>query len=146
MLDVNLFVGEFKKARSKKEEGLLEEAFQGYRKAVEIYQGDYMEEYRYDDWLVSERVRLRELWLQACQEASELLEARQEFDEASSVLKEAIRREPYQEELYRRLIKNLLKAGRRDEAITQYRACREILQSEFGIEPAVETSSLLEEN
>jgi len=141
--DADAFLDAVEKARDTANKGKYKDAIEAYHKAWDIYQGDYLEEYLYDDWLIGERERLRELWLQSCRELAEILEIEKDYQEAVRVLKHAIRKEPYQEELYRRLINNLLLNGRKDEAIKEYRACYKMLEVEFGIEPAEETRKLL---
>jgi tetratricopeptide (TPR) repeat protein len=133
------------RAHRERAAGRREQAVTAYREAAALYRGDFLEEYPYDDWLVPERERLREVWLQAQQDLAALLERAGDYHGAAAVLREAVRREPYREELHRRLIQCLLRGGYRAEAVEQYRRCCAMLREEFGVEPAAATRKLLAE-
>ncbi|MEW6624761.1 MAG: BTAD domain-containing putative transcriptional regulator [Bacillota bacterium] len=127
---------ELRKGNSKQAENL-------YRKAAEIYGGDYFEEYPYDDWLVPERERIREAWIQSQKNLANILEKENDFDGAAMVFKSILRKDPFREETYQRIIQCLLRAGRRVEAMEQYKRCKEVLYQEFGIDPSPETVKLI---
>ncbi len=46
--------------------------------------------------------------------------------------------DPLQEGVHRALMRHYLEQGRRRSALEQYRACREVLRKELGIEPEPE--------
>jgi DNA-binding SARP family transcriptional activator len=56
----------------------------------------------------------------------------------------ALRVDPLRKELHQKLSECLWRAGRRDEALRQYRVCRDLLRHELGIGPLPETERLVE--
>ncbi len=143
--DVDQFVEGIKQARRYRQLGKKEYAAQSFKDALELYRGDFLVEYPYDDWLVAERERLREMWLQGSMELAGLFAEREEFDQAVRLLQGVLRKEPYQEEIYRQQIRYLLQAGRRAEALEQYRICEQMLSREFGAQPGEETRKLFQQ-
>lgn len=95
----------------------------------------------YEDWVVFERERYRQLRLHALETLCERLTAARRHAEAVQAGLAAIAGEPRRESAHRALIKAHLAEGNPGEAIRQYRIYRRLLAREFDLQP----SALMEE-
>jgi DNA-binding SARP family transcriptional activator len=117
-------------------------------RAMELFRGEFLAGWpvqrapAFDDWLMQERQRLTDLALRALNLLA-LHYARQgAYEQAIAAARRILVLEPWQEETHRLLMQLLTLAGRRSEALMQYRACRRLLIVELGTEPGQETQSL----
>src|SRR5262245_24791944 len=118
--------------------------------AAAIYQGDLLEgltlqERPFEDWLIAERVRLRELALEAL--ARLLVQHRDAgaFDEAVQTALRLVALDPLQEPVHRALMRLYTQLGRRGAALRQYQLCVAVLQRELRAEPDDETRALYQQ-
>ena len=72
-------------------------------------------------------------------------EARGTFDRAIGRYRQALGVNELREDVHRRIIRAYADAGRRSDAVAQYRRCRATLREEVGVEPSTETKRLYEE-
>jgi DNA-binding SARP family transcriptional activator len=120
------------------------------RAALELYGGDLLEGFalpgceELGEWLDGRREGLRQAALRACLEYAEELAAAGEPGESAYWLRRALRWEPYDEDLARRLLEQLVAAGDRTGALREYEAFAARLEEELGIEPAPELAALAE--
>ena len=118
--------------------------------AALLYQGDLLEGIRvkeppFDEWLLGERERLRELALQGL---GKLLEVQSSSGLAGAAIQTAMRilsLHPAREPVHRQLMELFQRQGRRAEALRQYRLCVDALQRELGVEPELQTRRLYQE-
>ncbi len=98
----------------------------------------------FDDWLIARREIARG-WLDGVLERLWGLYAESgRVNLALEVAQRRVRLEPLNESAHRSLIELHVRSGNRTAALEAYRACRTVLASELGIEPALETSGLVE--
>jgi DNA-binding SARP family transcriptional activator len=90
----------------------------------------------YDDWLVIERERFRQLRVHALERLCDRLTAAGRFAEAVDAGLAAVESEPLRESAHRALIRTHLAEGNACEALRQYRAFRELLRRELGLRPS----------
>jgi DNA-binding SARP family transcriptional activator len=98
----------------------------------------------YDDWIVLERDRLRELRLRTLQTLSERFTAVGRFGPAIDAGSAAVREEPLRESAHRALIRAHLAEGNVGEALRHYRRYERILDEELGLAPSPEMRDLIE--
>jgi DNA-binding SARP family transcriptional activator len=119
-------------------------------RAAELYAGDLLDgfvidEAPFEEWLLGERERLRELAL----EALARLLAHQRKSGATEPAIQTARRllalDPLQEPVHRALMRLYAEAGRRGAALRQYQQCVSALGRELGIEPEAETKALYQD-
>jgi DNA-binding SARP family transcriptional activator len=113
------------------------------RDAVAAYTGDLLEG-SYDDWVLDERERLRELLLDALDRLSALLVERGEHAEAIRHAERLVRHDPLREDSYRLLMRLHDARGDRARALRVYHACAAELARELGIEPSEATRAAYE--
>lgn len=98
----------------------------------------------YEEWLVDERERLRQIRLHALEKLSALLSEAGRHSDAIQASLAAIRLEPLRETAHRALIEAHLAEGNWSEARRQFRRCERLLKEELGVEPTVSMRRLLE--
>ncbi len=97
----------------------------------------------YDDWVLEERDRLRELRLHALEALSERRANAGRFGEAIEAALAAVRAEPLRESAQRALINVYLAEGNYDVAFRRYRAYRARLHDELGLKPSARMDDVL---
>jgi DNA-binding SARP family transcriptional activator len=126
------------------------QSIEALERAVELYQGDLLEGIRvkeppFDEWLLSERERLREVALGAL---GKLLGQQQASGPAEPAIRTAMRilaLDPANESAHRELMRLFERQGRHGNALRQYRLCVDALQRELGVEPRPETRLVYQE-
>ena len=118
--------------------------------AAQLYTGDLLsgfalDEMSFEDWLLGERERLRELALEAL---ARLLAHQRKAGALEAGVQTAIKLlglDPLQEPVHRMLMRLYADLGRRGAALRQYQQCVAVLQRDLRIEPEAETTLLYEE-
>jgi DNA-binding SARP family transcriptional activator len=90
----------------------------------------------YDDWVISERERIRQRTLHALESLSRLLRELGRFGEAVEAAMTAVHAEPLRESAQRALIDAHLGEGNVIEARRAFLAYRQLLNRELGIQPS----------
>jgi DNA-binding SARP family transcriptional activator len=119
-------------------------------RAATLYRGDFLEGFHvseapFEDWLMAERERLRELALEAL---ARLLAHQSSSGLTERAIQTAVRLlalDPLQEVVHRTLMRLYARQGRRSAALRQYQVCVEVLERELGAESEVETRQLYQE-
>lgn len=110
---------------------------------VETFTGDLLPDW-YDDWVVIERERFRQVRLHALEAICRAQTAAGHFHEAIEAGLAAVEGEPFRESAHRVLIEVHLAEGNRFEAIREYERFRSMLRTEIGVEPSPLMDALLE--
>jgi DNA-binding SARP family transcriptional activator len=97
----------------------------------------------YEDWVVAERERFRQIVLRGFNELVPRLVARGRPEEAVDIGLHAVCLEPLSETSHRSLIAAYLAAGDRAGALRQYNQYSAILRDELGLAPSEATTSLV---
>ena len=141
-LDSREFEEEADRAARLEREGRQAEALALYQRSIALYGGDFLEEELYSDWCAAERERLRERFLAVLRRAARLHLDRGETDAAVAYYQRILQSDGTQEDVHLALMDALWRAGRRDEALRQYRKCRAILARELDTVPSPEVEAL----
>jgi DNA-binding SARP family transcriptional activator len=102
---------------------------------TETFAGDLLPDW-YDDWVLIERERFRQLRLRALEALCERLARAGRLGEALDAGLLSVAGEPLRESAHRALVRVHLAEGNAGEAIRQYRLCRRLLRDQLGIEPS----------
>lgn len=97
----------------------------------------------YDDWVLVERERFRQLRLHALDALCEELTAEGRYAAAIEAGHASVAAEPLRESAHRLLVAAYLAEGNAGEAIRQYRFFRELLHTELGLEPSPHMEALV---
>jgi DNA-binding SARP family transcriptional activator len=98
----------------------------------------------WDDWILLERERFRQLRLHALEALCSGLAATGRFAAALEAGLSAVACEPLRESVHRLLIEVHLAEGNRAEALRQYQEYARVLYAELGLRPADEVRSLVD--
>jgi len=123
---------------------------EAFEQAAALYQGELLEglsvdEPPFEEWLLAERERLRELALEAL---ARLLAHQSNSPATERAIQTAIRLlalDPLQEPAHRTLMRLYARQGRRSAALKQYQVCVGVLRRELGAEPEPETRRLYQD-
>src|SRR5262249_39501350 len=106
------------------------------------YRGDLLLGW-YENWVLSERERLRLLCLRGYRRLMEHYVAAGDVENALAAGQSALRIEPLQELVQQRVIELYQASGQRAEAIRQYERLAVLLKDELGIAPSKHTRALV---
>jgi DNA-binding SARP family transcriptional activator len=97
----------------------------------------------YDDWVLIERERFRQLRLHALDALCEELTAAGRYPAAIEAGHAAVAAEPLRESAHRLLVAAYLAEGNAYEALRQYRFFRDLLRQELDLEPSPQMEALV---
>ena len=97
----------------------------------------------FDDWVLIERERLRQLCLHALEDLAEHRLRSGRYGDAVEATLAAMRAEPLRESPYRLLIEIHIAEGNYSEAVQAYRSYRALLDRELGVAPSPAIRSLI---
>jgi len=115
--------------------------------AVELYKGELLagfglREQGFEEWLRTERERLRMVALKSLGRLLEHYAATDAFERGIQAGIRLLALDPVNERAHRALMSLYARQGRRAEALRQYRTCREVLSRELGVGPDAATEAL----
>jgi DNA-binding SARP family transcriptional activator len=108
-----------------------------------LYLGDDILPDWYDDWLVIERERFRELRAHALECLCERLTLAGRFGQAMDAALAAVKGEPLRESAHRSVIKVCLAEGNWADAVRHYRLFAELLRKQLGLRPSRQMEELV---
>jgi DNA-binding SARP family transcriptional activator len=118
--------------------------------AAALYRGDfldgfYLNEERFDQWVLAERDRLHRMSLRVHAQLVDVLARHGAIDEAIAMGQTSLRIDQLQEPMHRTLMRLYLQSGDVVNALQQYETCARLLKRELRIEPDAETKALQRE-
>jgi DNA-binding SARP family transcriptional activator len=121
-----------------------------WREAVELYRGDFLEDFyvrnalEFEEWALAQQARLRELAVQALQGLALNYTRQGDAGRATAITytSRLLALEPWREEAHQGLMLLLAQGGQRGAALAQFETCRQVLAQELGVEPGPETRTL----
>jgi DNA-binding SARP family transcriptional activator len=119
-----------------------EDCSDAYRRALDLYQGEYLQEELYEDWSSEERERLLALYLRTAEKLAAVRLEQGHYDEAISLCRRILARDDCWERAYRLMMAAFARQGNRPRALRLYQTCEETLQRELDAEPGPATQRL----
>lgn len=113
---------------------------QDWQKTVDLYRGDLMPGC-YDDWIVPERERLRQEYVEALERLVICHEQGKDFFAARKYAQQLLTYDPLREETYRHLMQLAALSGDRASVARYYNQCVNVLARELSVEPSAETQA-----
>lgn len=113
------------------------------RQAVEFYTGDLWPECR-EEWIIPERERLRNLYIGALEQLSDLLEAQRDYVGALQIAQRLLQYTPLREESYRRMMHLYACLADRAGVERTFHECETQLATKLHVTPSVPTCELYE--
>ncbi len=123
-------------ARSALSRGDVELALQAYGRAIDLYQGDYMAEERYEDWAEERRIVFQSAYLEALHQLARAYQERKDYPTAIMLSQRALAVDSCDEDAHRMLIGCYAAQGLRHLAMRQYQMCVTTLKSQLGLSPS----------
>jgi DNA-binding SARP family transcriptional activator len=120
----------------------VEAALPHYRRALALYQGQYLQEVPYAEWCTEERERLHALTLRTADRLARTLVAKGSWEEAIEVCQIILSHDDCWEQAYRLMMTAYDRLGNRVQALRTYQRCQERLHSELGVRPSPATVEL----
>jgi len=125
--------------------------FDGLEKAVDLYQGSFLEGFSLEDspafeeWTLLTRERFARQALSTLHILAESCEVSCDYEQAQSYAYRQLELEPWDETAHQQLMRAMALSGQRSAALAQYETCRKVLAEELGVEPTEETTKLYEQ-
>lgn len=119
-----------------------EEQLDIWMQALSLYQGDFLSSLSSEAWVIPIAARYHQLYLRTVTAAIALLAKQSRWVECEALCRKALKIEPYDEALYRSLMRTLIQLGRQQEAAILYEEMCDLLLTTFGVMPSDETRSL----
>jgi DNA-binding SARP family transcriptional activator/predicted ATPase len=116
--------------------------------AVGLYRGDFLEGFyvhgalAFEEWVLSERERLRQMALHALYRLVGHYTARGDYGQGLDHATRLLALEPWHEEVHQQMMLLLALSGQRSAAMDQFEICRRLLADELGAEPNRDTVDL----
>ncbi len=142
-VDADLFTAAVRDGLGAVDQGDDEAAAALLELAMSLYRGDLLEDERYAEWTMAERDRLRAMATDSVRALGRISLARGDHAGAAKQLERLSEFEPYDSDVQRELLRVLLLAGRRSEALRRYSTFRARLAREFKTEPGFTLADLL---
>ena len=123
------------------DEGDLATAVSHY--TADLLPGFTCDSLEFEEWLRSERERLRGLALAAMSKLGARYLRNGHVEDAQTIARQQIKHEPWSESANQQLIEALALSGNRTAALAQFEQFQEILADELGVSPSNETFDLI---
>ena len=143
ILDVAEFEAALDQASVTRQHGDSTAACAALEQAINLFQGDLLPDC-YDEWIVPERDRLRQMFLTALERLISLLEQGRRYASAISYARRLVHLDPLNEVVYLTLMRLHTMNGDRASALRVYHQCASTLQAELGIAPGTALSDAYE--
>ncbi len=142
-LDATDLEGAMAQADQAEQTGKQVEMQMALEKAVALYQDDLLLSC-YDDWILPERERLRQLFIEALERLILLLENKRDYSKAIRYAQRLLQHDPLHEATYRHLMRLHALSGDRAGAVRVYHTCETILERELAVGPSPATREVYE--
>lgn len=120
------------------------EQAQELEQSLQFYVGDLLEG-TYMDWVLGERERLRQLFLDGLICLMRYYRYEMALEQSLSLGKRILTLEPLREDIHRAVMEIYWVSGQRALAVQQYKTCCQVLGDELGVKPMKETQLLYQQ-
>ncbi len=141
-VDVFLFEERIKAALSVEEDARPVIQTRSLEEALGLYTGDLMEGF-YDDWILLERERLLDLYIQGLTRLVFNYMHSGQITKALACGRKILHHDPLREDVHRTMMRLYVKAGQPGQALRQFKFCTDIFKKELGLLPGEETRECL---
>ena len=143
-IDAEQYLDHARRAEDLEQQGRIDSAVVEYRKAAALYQGEYLEEDRYEEWLLPHRQHVHQSFLRLLDRLSIHHFSQEDYDSCAVVCNRIIAVDSCHEKAHRRLMRCYSRQGQRYLAVRQYHHCVEALNIELDVGPSQKTMGLYE--
>lgn len=143
-MDVDEFVESVREAETLFEQDPARAASR-MQSALDLYQGEYLPDSRYETWSAAEREHLAVLYLQTADQYCEINLKNQQAEDVIHLCQRILGYDNCWERAYRHLMLAYNQLGDHGQIARTYQRCVEILHSELDVSPAQETEDLYQQ-
>jgi len=147
-VDARTFEVALEDAARARRQGAAPAAVRHLETAVALYRGDFLTRFdltdclEFEEWAMRRRVSLRECALKALTTLVTHHTRQASYDKALNYARQLLSLDPWREEAHRDVMRLLALTGQRSAALAQFETCRQLLETELGLEPLEETMAL----
>ena len=123
----------------------VDERIELHKRAVDIYRGDFLPGFEYENWVTPISAYGRSAYVNECLTLTRLLSGEENMTEIVAVCERALRFAPESEELNIRYIRALTASGCPEKAINVYENVSKLLSENLGVVPSPELQLAYEE-
>jgi DNA-binding SARP family transcriptional activator len=138
-VDAEAFAEQVRNAQKLESKNEIPLAIKEYSAAETLYQGEFFEEDRYEDWLTSQRQTLQVTYLDVLDRLGRHYLNQSNHAAAATIGKKILSIEPCHEGAHRCLMDCYYEQGQPHLALRQYHLCAETLRKELNISPSPNT-------
>ncbi len=120
----------------------LAEAITSYLQAESLYRNDLLEEDLFEEWTLLRREELKDTYLTLLEKLSRYWLQIGNQEAAIEEWKKILARDPWREDIYRRLMAYSARRGQRGLALRWYEICSQALEKQLKLGPEPETVAL----
>jgi DNA-binding SARP family transcriptional activator len=141
-IDADIFSEAVRDGLAAADHGDRDRAAQLLELGMSLYRGDLLEDEPYAEWAMPERDRLRAMATDSLRALTQIALEQGDHGTAVKHLDRLADFEPFDSDIHKELLRVLLVAGRRSEALRRYSTFRARLNKEFGASPGFALSDL----
>lgn len=120
-----------------------EERFRCFQTVVEVYRGEYLPQFLYEDWINPLRTYYHSLYVRSALEVIAFYLQKGRWQEALNLNTHLLCREPYEEEGHKLYLETLIAMGRLEAAEQHYQNISAMFQRELGLAPSYALETLM---
>jgi len=143
-LDYEAFLQNIAAARKLEKSGDLEATISEYSKAEALYQGEFLVEDRYEDWLLPLRENLQAEYISLLDRLNHHFFKKEDYQACIHLCRKMLTIDPCSEEAHRHLMRCFFELEQSYMALRQYHLCVEALKKGLSVNPASATKELYE--
>lgn len=143
-VDVDAFETHLHQGNIYRQQNQQEQAVYEYQAAASLYQGEFLAEDRYEEWVFPRRQQLQEAYLEMLALLSRYYLDNEDFTACIDCSQKILNIESCQESAHRHLMHAYYRLGQAYLAIRQYHECVTALQTELDVPPEDRTTKLYE--
>lgn len=144
-VDFEAFLELWQTAQWHEKQGDWARAIQGYDAAVSLYQGEFLAEDRYEEWVLPKRQQLQDAYLSLLDRLSYYHFQNEGYAACIEACRHILAVEPCRESTHRRLMRCYCRQSQYYLGLRQYHQCVEALHNELEVTPSPKTIHLYEQ-
>ncbi len=140
--DVRHFLSHWNRSRFLQSDNRPGPAVSELELAASIYEGDFIQDEICEEWVLPQREKLREVYLEALENLSRIYSLNGKPKTAIEICSSILEKDDCREKVHRRLMLCYHRVGNRDQALRQFHKCSLILKRELEVKPSSKTIEL----
>lgn len=140
--DVKRFLSHWNRSRFLQSDNRPGPAVNELELAASIYQGDFIQDEVCEEWVLPQREKLREIYLEVLENLSRIYSLNGKPKTAIELCRSILEKDDCREKVHRRLMLCYHRLGNRDQALRQFHKCSKILKRELDVNPSSKTIEL----